>query len=98
MLDSAMPYYQSELGDRLGYEITLNHCNRVIKSSTTTPKKPYAEYKVANISLEYDIVTQPDFARCIKMEYQSMVLPYDRILRHNKIVDKFMAHSHPFTS
>ena len=35
--------------------------------------------------LEYDIVTQPKLARHISDEYQSMVLLYDRILRHKQI-------------
>ena len=41
-----------------------------------------------NISLEYDIITHPAFTRHIAMEYQSMSLPYDRILRKRKIVNK----------
>ena len=44
-----------------------------------------------NISLEYDIVTQPDLARCIKIENQSMTLPYKGILRKRKIVNKLDA-------
>ena len=64
MLDSAMPCCKSGLGKRLGYEITLNYYDRVIKSSST-PKKPDAKYKISNISLECDIVTQPDLARPI---------------------------------
>ena len=32
MLDSSIPYYQAGLRNRLGYEITFNDCNRVIKS------------------------------------------------------------------
>ena len=46
---------------------------------------PDAKYKIKDISLEYEIVTQPDLARSIKDEYQSMVLLYDRILRHKQI-------------
>ena len=42
-------------------------------------------YKITDISLEYDIVTQPELARHISDEYQSMVLLYDRILRHRQI-------------
>ena len=43
-------------------------------------------YKITDISSEYDIVTQPDLARSIRSEYQSMALLYDRILRHRKII------------
>ena len=43
-------------------------------------------YKITDISLEYEIVTQPDFTRSIRFEYNEMVLYYDRILRHRKII------------
>ena len=46
---------------------------------------PDAKYKITDISLEYEIVTQLDLARSIKDEYQSMALLYDRILRHRQI-------------
>ena len=85
MLDSAAPYYQAGLGNRLCYEITFNDYNRVIKSAVSSPKVPDAKYKITDISLEYEIVTQPDLARSIRSEYQSMVLLYDRILRHRQL-------------
>ena len=65
MLDSAMPYYQVGLRNRLSYELMFNDYNRVMKSSKTD-----AMYKITDISLEYDIVTQPDLARFIKAEYE----------------------------
>ena len=34
-----------------------------------------------DLSLEYEIVTQPDLTRLIATEYQSMVLSYDRVLQ-----------------
>ena len=82
MLDSSAPYYQAGLGNRLCYEIMFNDYNRVINSSVAAPD---AKYKITNISLEYEIVTQPDLAGPIRSEYQSMVLLYDRILRHKQI-------------
>ena len=82
MLDSAAPYYQAGLGNRLCYEITFNDYNGVINSSLASPG---AKYKITGISLEYEIVTQPDLARSIRSEYQSMALLYDRILRHRQI-------------
>ena len=82
MLDSAAPYYQAGLGNRLSYELTFNDYNRVTKS----PKVPDAKYKITDISLEYEIVTQPDLARSIRSEYQHMARLYDRILRHRKII------------
>ena len=75
MLDSAMPYYQSGLGNRLCHEITFNDYNRVIISlaELTSPKVPDAKYKISDISLEDEVVTQPDLASRITMEYQRMV-------------------------
>ena len=81
MLDSAAPYYQAALGNRLCYEITSNDYSRVINSSKTD-----VTYKIIDISLEYEIVTQPDLARSIRSDYDEMVLYYDRILRHRKII------------
>ena len=86
MLDSAALYYQAGLGNRLCYELTFNDYNRVTKSPVSSPKVPDAKYKITDISLEYEIATQPDLARSIRSEYQSMALLYDRILRHRKII------------
>ena len=73
MLDSAAPYYQAGLGNRLCYELTLNDYNRITKC-TTSPKAPDAKYKITDISFEYEIATQPDLARSIRSEYQHMAL------------------------
>ena len=81
MLDSSVPYYQVGLIIRLCYEIKTNDYNRVINSSKTD-----ATYKITDISLEYEIVTQPTLARSITVEYNKMVLLYDRILRHRTII------------
>ena len=85
MLDSAAPYYQAGLGNRLCYELTFNDYNRVTKSRVSSPKVPDAKYKITDISLEYEIITQPDLVRSITSEYQQMALLYDRILRHRKL-------------
>ena len=85
MLDSATCYYQAGLGNRLCYKLTFNDYSRVIKSAVS-PKVPDANYKITDISLEYEIATQPDLVRSIRSEYQSMALLYDRILRHRKII------------
>ena len=53
---------------------------------TIITKVPDAKYKITDISLEYEIVTQPDLMRSIRSEYQHMALLYDRILRHRKII------------
>ena len=86
MLDSAAPYYQTGLENRLCYKLTFNDYNRVTKSGVSSPKVPDAKYKIPDISLEYEITTQPDLARSIRSEYQHMALLYDRILRHRKII------------
>ena len=86
MLDSAASYYQAGLGNRLCYELTFNDYNQVTKSAVSSPKVPDAKYKITDISLEYEIATQPDLARSIRSEYQHMALLYDRILRHTKII------------
>ena len=85
MLDSAAPYYQAGLGDKLCYELTFNGYSQVIKSPIS-PKVPDAKYKITDISLEYEIAIQPDLVRSIRSEYQSMALLYDRVLRHRKII------------
>ena len=77
------PYYQAGLGNRLCYEITFNNYIRVINYSVAAPD---ATYKITDISLEYEIIIQPDLVRSIKAEYDEMVLYYDRILRHRKII------------
>ena len=85
MLDSAAPYYLAGLWNRLCCKITFNGYNRVTKSAVS-PKVPDAKYKIIDISLEYEIATQPNLARSIRSEYQHMALLYDRILRHRKII------------
>ena len=86
MLDSAAPYYQAGLWNRLCYELTFNDYNRVTKSGVSSPKVPDTKYKITDISLEYEMATQPYLARSIRSEYQHMALLYDRILRHRKII------------
>ena len=86
MLDSAAPYYQAGLRNRLCYELTFNDYNQVTKSGVSSPKVPDAKYKITDISLEYEIATQPNLARSIRSEYDHMALLYDRILRHRKII------------
>ena len=86
MLHSAAPYYQAGLRNRLCYELTFNDYNQVTKSGVSSPKVPDAKYKITDISLKYEIVTQLDIARSIRSEYQHMALLYDRILRHRKII------------
>lgn len=80
LLESHMPFYQSALGDRLEYELTFNDYSRVIQATAD------ASYDIENISLEYDMVTQPELARMIDNQYKGrLAILYDRVLRHRKI-------------
>lgn len=82
LLESHMPFYQSALGDRLGYELMFNDYSRVIRATGDAD----TSYNIENISLEYDMVTQPELARMIHNQYASrLVILYDRILRHRRI-------------
>jgi hypothetical protein len=82
LLESHMPFYQSALGDRLEYELTFNDYSRAVWAAGDAA----ASYKVENISLEFDMVTQPDLARIIGTQYAGrLAILYDRVLRHRKI-------------
>lgn len=82
LLTGHMPFYQSALGDRLEYELTFNDYSRVIKAEGDTA----ASYSIENISLEYDMVTQPDLARLIRSQYAGrLAILYERVLRHRKL-------------
>ena len=65
ILDSAIPYYHSGLGNRLCYEITFNNYDRVIVASGV---KRDSSYKMSDIFLEYEIVTYPDIVRNVSIE------------------------------
>ena len=58
---------------------------QTITTESSIHRKPMPHIKLQT-SLEYEIVTQPDLVRHISNEYQGMVLLYDRILRHRKII------------
>ena len=46
MLDTAAPYYQAGLGNRLCYKLTFNDYSRVTKAGVSLPKVPDAKYKI----------------------------------------------------
>ena len=82
LLEGHMPFYQSALGDRLEYELTFNDYSRAIRAIGDAD----ASYDNENISLEYEIVTQPELARMIANQYNGcLAILYDLILRHRKI-------------
>ena len=83
LLESHMPFYQSALGDRLEYELTFNDYSRVI---TATGEKDGTSYKIENISLEFEMMTEQELARMIRNQYAGrLVILYERILRHRTI-------------
>ena len=69
MLDSATPYYEAGLGNKLCCKITFNDYNRDTKSTVSSSKVPDPKYKITDFSLECEIVTQPNHARSIRSEY-----------------------------
>ena len=82
LLESKMPFFQSELGDRLEYELTFNDYSRVVLATGDAK----ALYTVDNISLEFDRVTQPELTHMISNQDSArLTIMYDRILRHRKI-------------
>ena len=82
LFEGHMLFYQSALGDRLEYELTFNVYSRAIRATGDAD----ASYDIENISLEYEIVTQPELARMIAIQYNGrLAILYDRILRHRKI-------------
>ena len=81
LLETHMPFYQAGLGDRLEYELTFNDYEKVIKSTD-----PDSTYKIKNICLEFDMVSDTELTRQIRQQVSGkMVIFYDRILRHRKI-------------
>ena len=83
LLKSHIPFYQSALGDHLEYELTFNDYSWVILATGGA----VASYSIGNITLEFEMVTQPNLALQILNQYASRMPGYlDRFLRHRKIV------------
>ena len=83
LLESHMPYLQNALQGRLEYELTFNDYSRVIEATGDLT----ASYTIDNISLEYEMVTNPEIARLIRNQYADRVaILYDRVLRLRKVV------------
>ena len=76
ILESNLPLYQYGLGSRLTYELTYADYSDVIKATD-----PHATYKISNISLEFDTLTNASLASQIRTEYMKSSILYDRILR-----------------
>ena len=76
ILESSLPLYQYGLGSRLTYELTFADYSDVIKSTD-----PDATYKISNISLEFDTITNASLASQIRTEYMKCSILYDRIIQ-----------------
>ena len=81
ILESHMPFFQSELKDRLSYELTFNNYGNVIVSSDTN-----ASYTITDIHLEFEVITSPELATLLKRKYEGKhTVLYDRVIRHSKL-------------
>ena len=81
LLETHMPVYETELSDRLEYELTFNTYMKVINSSDAE-----SSYKIKSICLEFYEVTDSDLVRQIRQQYNGRkAILYDRILQHRKI-------------
>lgn len=86
LLETHLPFYQSALGDRLEYELIFNDYSRIIQATGDAAVHAATSYKVENICLEFEKVTQPELARMIRNQYAGkLVILYDRVLRHRRI-------------
>ena len=75
ILESSLPLYQYGLGSHLTYELIFADYSDVIKASN-----PDASYRISNISLEFNTVTNASLASQIRTEYIKSNILYDRIL------------------
>ena len=81
ILESHMPFFQSELKDRLSYELTFNNYGNVIVSSDTN-----ASYTITDIHLEFEVLTSLELATSLKRKYEGKhTVLYDRVIRHSKL-------------
>ena len=81
ILESHMPFFQSELKDRLSYELTFNNYGSVIVSSDTA-----ATYTITDIHLELEVLTSPELATLLKRKYEGKhTVLYDRVIQHSKL-------------
>ena len=81
ILESHMPFFQSEFKDRLSYELTFNNYGNVIVSSD-----PNASYTITDIHLEFEVLTSPELTTLLKRKYEGKhTVLYDRVIRHSRL-------------
>ena len=72
ILESSLALYQYGLGSHLTYELTFADYSDVIKSMD-----PDATYKISNISVEFDTITNASLTSQIRTEYMKSSILYD---------------------
>ena len=86
MLDSSIPYYQAGTREQTMLRNYVQQLQLSYQIRSSIPMaSPDAKYKITDISLEYEIVSQPTLVKYISDEHQNMTLLYDRVLRHRQI-------------
>ena len=81
ILESHMPFFQSELHDRLSYELTFNNYGKVVVSTDNT-----ASYTISDINLEFEVINSSEIASVLRMKYNGKhTFLYDRVVRHSKL-------------
>ena len=76
-----MPFFQSELQDRLSYELTFNNYGKVVVSTDNT-----ASYTISDIHLEFEVITSPELAQQLRVKHNGKhTVLYDRVVRHSKL-------------
>ena len=61
ILETHMPFFQSELHDRLSYELTVNNYGKVVVSTDQE-----ASYTISDIHLEFEVITSSELAHQLK--------------------------------
>ena len=76
-----MPFFQSELQDRLSYKLTFNNYGKVVVSTDNT-----ASYTISDIHLEFKVITSPEIASALIVKHNGKhIILYDRVVRHSKL-------------
>ena len=81
ILESHMPFFQSELHDRLSYELTFNNYGKAVVSTDQA-----ASYTISDIHLAFEVITSPELAHQLRIKYSGKhTVLYDRVVRHSKL-------------
>ena len=67
-----MPFFQSELHDRLSYELTFNNYEKVVVST--------------DIHLDFEVITSSEIASVLRIKQSGKhTVLYDRVVRDSKL-------------